>query len=249
MPSISTVLPAYNEEGNIVRTVTAVIKVMKEITPDYEIIVVDDGSRDRTASVILELAQQHPTVRLVRHPVNLGYGSALASGFAAATKDIIFFTDGDNQFDVSEVTKFVPYISNSDLVIGYRSPRKDPLHRRLYGRGWNALGNFIFGYTARDVDCAFKLFNRQILDYIHIGSRGATFSLEFLVRSRLQGFRITELSVKHLPRLAGKPTGARLDVILRAFKELIRFRQQLVSERKEALSKGNNRKTREIPLK
>lgn len=230
MPSISVVLPAFNEEANLPKTVGAVVDAVEGVATDYEIVVVDDGSRDRTAEVARELAEKYPAVRLVQHKVNQGYGGALATGFASATKELVFFTDADNQFDIREISKLLAYIGEYDLVIGYRAPRVDPFYRKLNALGWKLLVNLLFGYTARDVDCAFKLFKRKILDDVKIESRGATFSTEFLVRARRKGYRVKEVPVKHLPRLAGNPTGARLHVIARAFRELIKFRQRLTEE-------------------
>lgn len=230
MPGISVVLPAYNEEENVPKTVGEVVEALKGITQDYEIIVVDDGSKDRTAEVTRELALIHPGVRLVAHEVNRGYGAAVHSGFYAATKELVFMTDADNQFDVSEISKLLPHVGEADLVIGYRAKRQDPFIRKLNALGWCWLINLLFGYTARDVDCAFKLFRREILDNITIESRGATFSAEFLVRAKRKGYRIREVPVSHRPRMAGSQTGARIDVILRAFRELIRFRRRLSRE-------------------
>ncbi len=233
MPSLSVVLPAYNEEVNDPKTVTAVVDALSDLVSDYEVIVVDDGSKDRTAEVTQDLAKRYPAVRLVQHKVNRGYGGALASGFAAANKELIFFTDADNQFDVTEIGKLLPFIGEYDLVIGYRAPRVDPFMRKLNAFAWGRLINLLFGYTARDVDCAFKLFKREVRDSIKIESGGATFSTELLVRARRQGFKVKEVPVKHLPRLAGSPTGARLHVILRAFRELLRFRRKLLEEEQE----------------
>jgi glycosyltransferase involved in cell wall biosynthesis len=174
-------------------------------------------------------------VRLVQHEVNKGYGAALATGFSAARKDLVFMTDGDAQFDVREIRKLLPLLANADLAIGYRAPRRDPFHRLVYAWGWNLLINLLFGYTARDVDCAFKLFRRSILDDFVVESRGATFSAEFLVRARRSGHRVREVGVRHLPRLAGKPTGGRPDVVLRAFKELVKFRWRLAREPRGAV--------------
>jgi glycosyltransferase involved in cell wall biosynthesis len=232
MPSISAALPAFNEEANIARTIGALVPVLASLTDDYEIIVVDDGSRDRTAEVTRALAAQYPQVRLVQHKINQGYGAALYNGFTAATKDYVFMTDSDAQFDVRELTKFVPLLADADMVIGYRAPRRDPFVRRLNGWGWTSLGNLLFGYTARDVDCAFKLFRREIMDNIDVQSRGAAFSLEFMVRARRAGYRVREVPVTHLPRTAGKQTGARLDVIIRAFRELLSVRAQIKKERR-----------------
>jgi len=223
-PSISVVLPAYNEEANIVRTATMAVEVLEGIGTDYEVIVVDDGSRDRTAEVTQALAQRYPAVRLVQHGVNRGYGAALATGFASATKELVFMTDGDAQFDLTELNKLLPLIEQgADLAIGYRAPRRDPFMRRLNAHGWNLLIRLLFGHVARDVDCAFKLFRRRVLDDVKIQSGGATFSAEFLVRAMRAGYVIREAPVKHLPRVAGRATGARLSVVLRAFGELIRF--------------------------
>ncbi len=228
VPSISVVLPAYNEEANIVRTASMAIQAMDALGVDYEVIVVDDGSRDRTADVTRALAVQNPRVRLVQHAVNQGYGAALATGFAAATRELVFMTDGDAQFDLSEVGKLLPLIQDgADMAIGYRSPRVDPFMRKLNALGWNILIRLLFGYVAKDVDCAFKLFRRCILDDVEVESRGATCSTELLVRARRAGYVIREIPVKHLPRLAGSPTGARLSVILRAFRELVRFYSRL----------------------
>jgi glycosyltransferase involved in cell wall biosynthesis len=163
----------------------------------------------------------------VEHPRNQGYGAALYSGFMAAQKEWVFMTDSDRQFDLHEIDRFLPYTDRADLIIGYRTKRQDPPYRRLNGWGWNFLVNLLFGFTAHDVDCAFKLFRRDVLDHIHILSRGATFSAEFLVRARRAGCRFVEVPVSHLPRRAGKPTGARLDVIVRAFRELWHVRMAL----------------------
>lgn len=226
-PSISVVLPAYNEEKNVGRAVVSAIKAMESLAADYEIIVVDDGSSDGTSEVVKELIAQHSRVRLIRHPTNRGYGGALRSGFEAATRELIFFTSSDNQYDVDEVGKFLPLIEKADLVIGYRTHRRDPFVRRLFAWGWNMVVNLLFGYVARDVDCAFKLFRREVLDRVPIASEGAMIDTELLVGARREGLRIREVPVSHFPRLAGKQTGARLDVILRAFWDLARFRWRL----------------------
>lgn len=227
-------MPAYNEEANVGEMIEDSISIISKITDDYEVIAVDDGSADGTARVIQEKAEIYPQARLVQHEVNLGYGAAVYDGFAAATKELIFFTDGDRQFVLDEINKLLPLIEEADMVVGYRAPRKDPPLRVLYGKGWSMLSTLLFGYTARDIDCAFKLFKREIITDIgdQIESRGATFSAEWLVRTKRAGYRIVEVPVTHLPRVAGSQTGARLDVITRAFKELARFRWTLWREGK-----------------
>lgn len=224
MPSISAVLPAFNEEMVIADTARSVAAALSDITDDYEVVVVNDGSRDRTRQVVEAVSAENPRVRCVSHPVNRGYGAALWTGFTSATKDLVFLTDGDKQFDAREVAGFLPRIDGADLVIGYRDPRRDPFMRLLNAWGWNILVRLLFGYVARDVDCAFKLFRRSILERVHVESTGATFSAEFLIRARRFGYRIVEMRATHYPRTAGKATGARLSVILRAFRELVRLR-------------------------
>ncbi len=224
MPSISAVLPAYNEEKVIADTVASVVDALSGLTDDYEVVVVNDGSRDATRQVVEGLSAQNPCVRCVSHPVNRGYGAALWTGFTSANKDLVFLTDGDKQFDAREVSGFLPYTTEADLVIGYRDPRRDPFMRLVNAWGWNILVRLLFGYVARDVDCAFKLFRRSILERVRVESTGATFSAEFLIKSRRQGYRIKEMRATHYPRTVGKATGAKLSVILRAFKELVKLR-------------------------
>ena len=231
--SVSAVLPAYNEEAIIERTVRHVAGVLSSLASDFEVIVTNDGSRDRTGEVLAALQQREPGLhlRVVTHPTNRGYGAALASGFDAASKELVFLTDGDKQFDVTELREFVPAMdAQTDLVIGWRRQRADPPLRKLNAWGWKLLVNTLFGYTARDVDCAFKLFRRRVWQSLTVHARGATFSAEFLIKARRRGFRLKELPVSHYPRTAGSPTGARLDVIVRAFVELFRLWRNLDRE-------------------
>jgi glycosyltransferase involved in cell wall biosynthesis len=224
-PSVSAVLPAYNEEAIIERSVRQLAAVLSGLTPEFEIIVVNDGSRDRTAEVLsAACADPQLNLRVVTHERNRGYGAALASGFDAALKDLIFFTDGDKQFDVAELGGFVEAVHPGvDMAIGWRRHRADPPMRLLNAWGWKQLVNGLFGYTARDVDCAFKLFRRQVWESLTVHARGATFSAEFLIKARRLGFAIIERPVSHYPRTAGSPTGAKPAVIARAFKELFQL--------------------------
>lgn len=225
--NLTVSLPAYNEQDNIGPMVDLVRQQVGPLVEDLEIIVVDDGSADDTAEVVAAIAQDDPRVRLVRHPVNLGYGAAVYDGVWAATKEYIFFTDSDRQFRLEELPRFMARLTEADMVIGYRHARSDPWFRRLFGQGWSWLVNLMFGYTARDVDCAYKLFTRQVIETIQVDSRGATFSAEFLVRAKRAGFRIVEEPVSHHPRTAGSQTGANPRVILRAFRELAKLRWRL----------------------
>jgi glycosyltransferase involved in cell wall biosynthesis len=230
MNSVSITMPAYNEEDNIRAMVEDVMAAMSTIGLEYEVIVVDDGSRDKTAQVVTAMEAQFPQVRLVQHEKNQGYGAAVFTGLTSASKELVFFTDADRQFDLAEIQKLLDEIGPADLVVGYRAPRRDPFMRKLNGWGWSWLVTVLFGYTARDIDCAFKLMKRSVIDRLksEVRSRGATFSAEFLVRARRAGFTITEVPIHgHRPRVAGNPTGAKPAVILRAFKELIQFRLAL----------------------
>jgi glycosyltransferase involved in cell wall biosynthesis len=232
MPSISLVLPAYNEAENIEPMVAEAVPALEACTDDYEIIVVDDGSADDTAGVTRRVSEINPRVRLVQHPVNQGFGAAVFSGFTNAEKEWIFYTDADRQFVLSELERFIPFMDKADLIAGYRAPRRDPFMRVFYGKGWSMLCTLLFGYTVRDVDCGFKLFRREIIQELapKIGSRGATFSIEWLARAKRAGYRFAELPVTHRPRVAGSQTGANIDVIVRAFRELVQVRLQLWRE-------------------
>jgi glycosyltransferase involved in cell wall biosynthesis len=232
MPSISLVMPAYNEADNIEPMVTEASPALESVTPDYEIIVVDDGSKDETAAVTRRVMEKYPHVRLIQHPVNQGFGAAVFTGFVNAEKDWIFYTDADRQFVLSELKNFEPLMEHADLIAGYRAPRRDPFMRVFYGKGWSMLCTLLFGYTVRDVDCGFKLFRREIIEELapQIQSRGATFSIEWLVRAKRAGYRFVELPVSHRPRVAGSQTGANINVIVRAFRELVQVRLQLWRE-------------------
>lgn len=218
--SVSVFFPCYNEQDNIRRVVERAKEVLERIGTDFEVIVVNDGSSDGTGLAADELAGVDKRVKAVHHPHNLGYGAALQSGFRAATKQFVFFTDGDGQFDIGEMPGLLPLMEKFDIVCGYRLNRSDPLIRKLNGWLWTKLVCLLFGMNLRDIDCAFKLFRREIFDHIQMSSSGALISAEILARAARKGYRITEVGVHHYPRTAGSQTGAKLKVILRAFKEL-----------------------------
>ena len=229
MPSLSISFPAYNEEENIGAAIEDAVRVASQLTDDYEVIVVNDGSADNTAGVVHEYASRYPQVRLIEHEVNQGYGAAVYDGLVGGVKEWASFTDSDLQFVLDDLNDLWAVRDEADLVIGYRAPRQDPFIRKLNGFGWTWLTNVLFGYVSRDVDCAFKLMSRQVVDTVapHVASRGATLSAEFLVRAKKMGFTSKEVPVTHLPRVAGSQTGAKLSVILRAFWEMFLFRVQM----------------------
>jgi len=230
LPGISAFFPAYNEEANVPTMVERLREVLPTISDDYEIIVVNDGSHDRTAEVADALAKADPHVRVVHHPQNRGYGGALKSGFTASRKAYVFFTDGDGQFDVAELTKLVPYVPEYDVVIGYRIDRAEGGLRRVNAGAWNWLVRRLFGIPSRDVDCAFKLFDRRVFEVVHPEAEGAMISTEVLARAVRAGFRITEVGVHHYPRQHGTPTGANPLVIARAFYELFKLYRRITAD-------------------
>ena len=223
--SISIFFPAYNEETNIKYTVLGAKKVTEKLFSDFEIIIINDGSTDRTGKIADKLAQKHQEVKVVHHKPNRGYGGALISGFKQAKKELVFFSDADLQFDLKEIKNLLFYIDRYDIVIGYRNPRKDPPLRILNAFGWKLLNRILFDLKIKDIDCAFKLFRQKVIRSIKIESKGAMVSAELLIKLRDKGYKFKEVPVKHLPRISGKPTGAKLKVIIKAFKELWSFYQ------------------------
>src|SRR5438128_8693751 len=206
MPAgLSVFFPAYNDSGTIASMVIRTVKAASELTPDFEIIVVDDGSGDGTADVADELARTYPQVRAVHHPTNRHYGAALRTGFRSATKDLIFYTDGDAQYDPAELSvlwaKMTP---DTDLVNGYKISRSDPLHRVIIGRVYHHIVSVLFGLTVRDVDCDFRLLRRSIFDRIDLEKTSGVICLEMMKKIHDAGFRIVEVPVHHYHRAFGK---------------------------------------------
>ena len=233
MFSLSIVLPAYNEEENVASAVEDVSRVAQQLGTDHEIILVNDGSSDRTGEIGRELEQRIPSFRLVEHHPNRGYGGSLKAGFEAATKDLIAFTPADKQFVFSEIDRFLAKIDEADIVSGYRADRQDSLVRKFNAFGWNTLVTILFGRLCSDIDCGFKLFRREVLKRVNIVSDGAMIDTEFLAGAKARGFRITEVPVTHLPRTAGEATGDNVAVIVNAFRDLARFRLRLSRELRE----------------
>lgn len=231
MRSISVVIPAYNEAENVAKAAADADAAAAQNSPDYEVIVVDDGSRDNTSAVVQGLMPQYPHLRLARNEPNRGYGGSLRRGFDEARKEVIVYAPADNQFDFHEMTRLLQLIDGgADIAAGYRAERNDPFLRRLNAFGWNSLIRLLFGYLCRDVDCGFKAFRRSVLADVPLQSVGAMVDTEFLAGARARGYVIKEAPVTHLPRTAGRPTGANLRVILRAFRDLLRFRLRLNAE-------------------
>lgn len=219
--SLSLILPAFNEEANIAIVVQDALKVLPAFTDDFEIIVVDDGSRDNTAVLVADIAAADERVRLVRHVRNRGYGAALTSGFRASTGDYVMFMDADRQFDIADLRLLAPFASEYDIVAGFRMERSDPIHRRVFAEAFNVAVRVMFGVHLRDIDCAFKLFRGDLLRGMELTAPGALINAEIQAKARRQGARVQQVGVHHFRRVAGQPTGGSPKVIVRAMGETL----------------------------
>lgn len=221
LTSLSIFFPCYNEADNVGLMIEQAVKVGEDYGIDYEVIVVDDGSRDESEEIVRRWAAKNPRVRLVKHEKNLGYGAALRTGLKSATKDLVFLTDGDNQFHLSDIEKLFAKIDSCDVVVGYRQNRRDKSYRRMNGFLWTQFSRMIFGLRVRDIDCAFKLFRRKCLDGLDLRSDYLLIHAEILARLKKKGARIEEIGVTHYPRTAGVATATKLGSMLKSVRELI----------------------------
>jgi glycosyltransferase involved in cell wall biosynthesis len=238
-PRLTFFFPAYNEEENVAETVRrALEQVGPLVDGSIEVLVVDDGSTDRTRAIGEELAATDRRVRVHSQP-NRGYGGALRAGFASARGELIGFSDGDLQFDLAEMDRLLRRLDDPerpvDVVIGYRIKRRDPPHRIFIAKTYNALVSIGFGLRVRDIDCAMKLFRREVFDGLPLATDSPFLSAELLIKLRARGERIAQLGVNHYPRAAGTNTGASFRKILRTFRDLARLRWALWTRRSEVL--------------
>jgi glycosyltransferase involved in cell wall biosynthesis len=241
VPALSYFFPAHNEAANLRGLVAEALAVLPLLANEFEILIVDDGSRDLTPAIADELAATHPEVRAIHHPTNLGYGAALRSGFAASRHELLAFTDGDRQFHVADLARLVDRLAAPDapdVVVGFRIHRADPAIRTAYARAYRLANRIFFGLRTRDVDCACKLFRRAALRDIAVESGGAFFSAELLIKLQASGRRIAEVGVPHYPRTAGSATGARPSVVFRAVRDFWSLRLRLWASPSKALHRG-----------
>ncbi len=218
---LSLVLPAHNEEDNIRIVVRDALATLPDYAPEFEIIVVNDGSRDRTGAIIDDLHRGDPRVRSVHHATNQGYGAALRSGFDASTGDFVMFMDADRQFDIRDIRLLAPFVDLFDIVAGFRMERSDPIHRRVNAEIFNLAVRILFGVHLRDLDCAFKIFRGNQIRSLQLTTSGALINAEIQSKLRRQGATLVQVGVPHHPRVAGQATGGDLKVILRAMRETI----------------------------
>jgi len=230
LDGLSFFFPALNEEENVAPIVEEALTVLPRFADDLEITVVDDGSTDRTGAIADELALKDSRVRVIHHGTRRGYGGAVRSGLVAATKPWVFFTDGDRQFALEDLGRLVEAADGADAVVGYRIKRADPARRLFVAWVYNRLIRLLFGGGWRDVDCAFKLFRRDVFARVpleRVRSNGAFFSPELLITLRRAGLRVRQVGVRHFPRTAHEPKGASPRVIVRAIRDLLRLRARL----------------------
>ena len=242
LAALSYFFPAHNEEANLEGLVNEALEILPSLAATFEIVIVDDGSRDATGRIADELGAAHPEiVRAVHHPTNLGYGAALLSGFRAARHDHVAFTDGDRQFRVADVSRLIDRMASADrpdVVVGFRIKRADPLVRTLYARAYRLANRIFFRLKVRDVDCACKLFRREALEGLAVESGGAFFSAELLIKLQAAGRSVAEVGVPHHPRTAGSPTGAKPSVVVRAVRDFWRLRLAMWVNRARAMRSG-----------
>jgi glycosyltransferase involved in cell wall biosynthesis len=234
LSGISVFLPCHNEEGNIERVVAALESELPRVAERHEIIVVDDGSRDRTGEIADRLSAANPRLNVVHHPLNRGYGVAVISGIRACSQPWVVLCDGDGQFEASDIARLAARVPEYDVVVGRRMHRADPLMRRVNGKAWTVLMRVLLGIRLGDIDCGLKMFRRDLLEGINLQAKGAMISAELMAQLAGRGARICEVDVHHLPRLTGQQSGASLKVIARAFRELFLLYGRL----RRARSKG-----------
>lgn len=228
LKSLSVFLPAYNEEDSIASTVEDVVKVLKTMDIDWEVLVINDGSKDKTADVVKGLEKKYPGVRLVNHEINKGYGRALKTGFKEAKYAWVAFVDSDGQFDFNEIKKLAAKTGEADVILGYRLNRADPFQRRIFTWGWKMLAMVMLGLNVRDYSCGFKLIKKKVIEDISpIESEEKVTQIEMLIKAKKKGYKFAEVGVHHYPRTAGIPTGANLSVVWKSFQDMVRLTQKL----------------------
>lgn len=228
--TLSVFFPAYYDEKNIPKVVQNSVKILNELNlKDYEITIIEDGSPDNTGKIADELASQYEKLKVIHHTKNLGYGATIYEGFKTAKFDYVFYTDGDNQFDLEDLKKFVALIPYSDMVVGYRKKKQYSFYRKVTSFCYNNLLKLVFDIDYIDIDCAFKILRRDIFDKIQITSKDAFIDAEIIIQAKLLGYTATEVGVTHLPRIDGVSTAARPSIIFKTILEIFRYKKYIIS--------------------
>lgn len=225
--TLSVFFPAYYDEKNIGKVVDKAVEVLEKLKlKDYEVTIIEDGSPDKTGEVCNALAARYEKVKVIHHEVNRGYGATLYEGFTSAKNDYVFYTDGDNQFDLEELKKLIALIHYSDIVVGFRKKKQYSTYRKFTSLVYNYVLRYMFNIDYVDIDCAFKIIKRDLFDKITIKTKDAFIDAEIMIKASLLGYTSTEIGVKHLPRVDGISTAARPSIILKTIKEIYDFRKE-----------------------
>ena len=226
--ALSVFFPAYNEEANIQNTIDKALTILPKLAREFEIIIVNDGSKDNTAKIVQNNISKNPKIKLINHKINRGYGESLKTGLYSCRYPFIAFTDSDGQFDINDLTRFIAKIDDFDLVAGFRVNRAEKGIRLFNAKAWGFLIRLLFDLNVKDIDCGFKLLKIKVINTIpRLQSTGALISAELLIKAKKAGFRITEVEVNHFPRTKGQQTGANIKVISKAFWELLKLYKKL----------------------
>jgi glycosyltransferase involved in cell wall biosynthesis len=226
--ALSVFFPAYNEEVNIEKTVRQAKKILLKVANKWEILIINDGSTDKTGQVAAKLRREDKRIDAINHPINQGYGAALKSGFSNARYPWVAFTDSDGQFNFSEIKKFLPLMKNSDLILGYRLNRADSFLRKIYTFVWGKIPVVLWGLRVRDYSCGFKLIKKKVFDAVQplVGEEKVT-QIEMLVKAKRKGFKFAEIGVRHYPRKYGAQTGANIKVVVKSITDLFKLWKKL----------------------
>jgi glycosyltransferase involved in cell wall biosynthesis len=219
--SLSVFFPVYNEEKNLSILIKQALEIIPTVAKKFELIIINDGSQDKSLEVAKKLAQKHPEIKIVSHPVNLGYGAALRSGINAANYEWIFFTDSDLQFDLKQIVDFIPYTKTDQVIIGYRKKRAEGFHRSLNATIFKIYIDLLFRLHVKDIDCAFKLLKADLVKNLRLESSGAFTTSEILYKLKKKRIKFKQLPVDHFPRKYGNSTGANLKVIVKGVWEAL----------------------------
>jgi len=229
--SISVFFPVYNDEKTIPKLISTIVPILKRVSNDYEIILVNDCSTDNSGKVIERLAKKYKKIKVIHHKQNKGYGGALKTGFSNAKKEWVFYTDGDGQYDVRELKKIIPLMDHADVVNGYKIKRSDSYSRKFFGALYKYLVNFLFGLRMKDVDCDFRLMKRKVFNGIKLESNSGFMVAEMMSKIQKNGFKIKEVPVHHYSRLEGRSQFFKISRVINVFSELFIQWRKMISKR------------------